>query len=62
VLFEELVHNVDWDDRVAARKTASYGKAYNYSQIAYPDAAFPENLQFIRRKIIPDLDSNPTVA
>ncbi len=30
-LFEMLVTNVNWDERMAARKTASFGKAYNYS-------------------------------
>lgn len=44
---------------MAARKTASYVKAYNYSQVAYPDAAFPENLERIRREIGPELGFVP---
>ncbi|WP_219011673.1 hypothetical protein [Aquimarina litoralis] len=32
-LFDLLKSNVIWDERMSARKTASYGKAYNYSQI-----------------------------
>lgn len=35
-LFNYLSENVNWDERMSARKTASYGKAYNYSQMAYP--------------------------
>jgi alkylated DNA repair dioxygenase AlkB len=35
-LLEELKTMVEWDERMQARKTASYGVAYNYSQIAYP--------------------------
>ncbi|WP_431167723.1 alpha-ketoglutarate-dependent dioxygenase AlkB [Tenacibaculum halocynthiae] len=35
-LFDNLKNNVDWDERMVNRKTASYGKAYNYSQISYP--------------------------
>lgn len=36
-LFKSLDVNVSWDTRMSARKTASYGAAYNYSQIKYPD-------------------------
>lgn len=35
-IFVELKNNVNWDERMAIRKTASYGVAYNYSQINYP--------------------------
>ena len=35
-LFEFLKEIVIWDERMNARKTASFGKAYNYSQIEYP--------------------------
>ena len=35
-LFQLLKENTTWDERMAARKTASFGKAYNYSQICYP--------------------------
>jgi alkylated DNA repair dioxygenase AlkB len=34
-LFESLKETVIWDERMKARKTASFGKAYNYSQIEY---------------------------
>ncbi|MBO9659948.1 MAG: alpha-ketoglutarate-dependent dioxygenase AlkB, partial [Chitinophagaceae bacterium] len=35
-LFSYLETNAAWDTSMAARKTASYGVAYNYSQITYP--------------------------
>lgn len=35
-LFDVLVKQVDWDERMAARKTASFGVPYDYSQISYP--------------------------
>ncbi|MCD6069463.1 MAG: 2OG-Fe(II) oxygenase superfamily protein [Bacteroidetes bacterium] len=41
-LFEGLKTNVDWDERMSARKTASFGVAYNYSQISYPNKEMPE--------------------
>lgn len=59
MLFNQLVETVEWDERMAARKTASYGKAYNYSQIAYPDRVFPETLEQIRRQLIPELGFEP---
>lgn len=46
-LFEWLQVNVDWDERMAARKTASFGVAYNYSQMSYPYQAFPAELHSI---------------
>lgn len=39
-LFAFLKENVDWDERMSARKTASYGVAYNYSQMSYPYQEF----------------------
>jgi alkylated DNA repair dioxygenase AlkB len=35
-LFNYLRDNVEWDGRMTARKTASFGVAYNYSQMSYP--------------------------
>jgi alkylated DNA repair dioxygenase AlkB len=35
-LFSYLETNAGWDSSMAARKTASYGVSYNYSQITYP--------------------------
>lgn len=35
-IFTYLAAHADWDTSMALRKTASYGVAYNYSQISYP--------------------------
>lgn len=40
-LFEELWDHIVWDEHMKPRKTASFGVAYNYSQIHYPFQAFP---------------------
>jgi alkylated DNA repair dioxygenase AlkB len=50
-LFDNLKVNVKWDERMASRKTASFGKAYNYSQIEYPFQEFPADLKKIILKI-----------
>ncbi len=52
-LFEYLKNSVAWDERMTARKTASFGKAYNYSQIEYPFKEFLPDLQEIIVKLKP---------
>ncbi|PSK87438.1 alpha-ketoglutarate-dependent dioxygenase AlkB [Taibaiella chishuiensis] len=52
-LFELLTRVVIWDERMAARKTASFGKAYNYSQIAYPYQEFLPELNAIIKQLKP---------
>jgi alkylated DNA repair dioxygenase AlkB len=44
VLFEELKANVAWDESMTARKTASFGVAYNYSQMSYPFQEMPPKI------------------
>jgi alkylated DNA repair dioxygenase AlkB len=44
-LYRTLLRTISWDERMAARKTVSFGKAYNYSQISYPDAPFLPDLE-----------------
>ena len=44
-LFLKLKESVNWDDRMQSRKTASYGAAYNYSQISYPFQEFLPELK-----------------
>lgn len=39
-LYQALEEDVIWDERMYARKTASFGVAYNYSQISYPKQSF----------------------
>jgi len=34
-----------WDESMATRKTVSFGKAYNYSQMVYPETSFLPELQ-----------------
>src|SRR6218665_282597 len=50
-LFELLTSKVKWDERMTARKTASFGKAYNYSQIDYPYQDFLPELDAINKKL-----------
>lgn len=52
-LYDKLVTTVKWDERMSARKTASFGKAYNYSQIEYPYQAFPPELAMILEQLAP---------
>ena len=40
-LFESLKSNTLWDERMKARKTASFGVSYDYSQITYPATLMP---------------------
>lgn len=58
-LFDWLEHHVQWDERMQARKTASFGKAYNYSQISYPYQEFPDTLTSILNSIEKTLNFKP---
>lgn len=58
-LFNFLVKEVNWDERMLARKTSSFGQTYNYSQISYPYMPFPEQLKSIIQKISASLDIKP---
>jgi alkylated DNA repair dioxygenase AlkB len=46
-LFEHLKRSVHWDERMRARKTASFGVSYDYSQIAYAPAPMPAEIEDI---------------
>ena len=50
-LFDHLLFSVEWDERLRARKTASFGVSYNYSGITYPRIPMPESLQGICKLI-----------
>lgn len=50
-LFHELKDSVDWDERMKARKTASFGVSYDYSGITYPQTEMLEVLQPLCEKI-----------
>lgn len=58
-LFDKLKSNVKWDERMSARKTASFGKAYNYSQISYPFQEFTPELNLIIELIDNTLNFKP---
>lgn len=51
VLFTVLKESIEWDNRMAARRTASFGKPYNYSQIDYPELPIPPELQKVREQL-----------
>lgn len=51
LLFEELIREVKWDKRMTARKTASFGVAYNYSQMEYPFQPFLPKITTIIRQL-----------
>ncbi|KXO75350.1 alpha-ketoglutarate-dependent dioxygenase AlkB [Acinetobacter venetianus] len=43
-LYQKLINCIVWDERMTSRKTASFGKAYNYSQIHYEPQPFLDDL------------------
>lgn len=52
-LYEHLIKTIKWDDSMSARKTASFGKPYNYSQINYPEIELLPELKTIINDLIP---------
>lgn len=50
-VFEWAVHAVQWDDRIRARKTASFGVPYNYAGLTYAELAFPPVLDRVRASV-----------
>ncbi len=58
-LYNKLVAEIAWDTRMAARKTASFGKAYNYSQLEYPYQEFLPELQEIIYNLKPIIGFEP---
>ncbi|MDI9310030.1 MAG: alpha-ketoglutarate-dependent dioxygenase AlkB [Limnohabitans sp.] len=57
-LFQHL-EGIAWDERMASRKTASFGVAYNYSQISYPEVAMPTEIENIAKQVATVLDFEP---
>lgn len=51
VLFDKLEKEIEWDERMKARLTASFGAAYNYSQITYPYTEMPPRIGDLCKKI-----------
>lgn len=58
-LMDQLNLSVIWDERMGSRKTASYGKAYNYSQINYPFQPFLPVLEQLVERLIPVIGFEP---
>lgn len=44
-LFHALRDTTAWDDRMRARRTATFGAPYNYSGMVYPESPMPPALQ-----------------
>ncbi len=58
-LFSKLVDKAVWDERMKARKTASYGVSYDYSGITYPHTEMLEDLNLICKAIENELNFYP---
>jgi alkylated DNA repair dioxygenase AlkB len=58
-LYKNLVDNVNWDESMSARKTASYGVAYNYSQMHYLYQEMLPDLKEICLNLIPVIGFEP---
>ncbi|MBW4618939.1 MAG: alpha-ketoglutarate-dependent dioxygenase AlkB [Cyanosarcina radialis HA8281-LM2] len=50
-LFVAIRDTIIWDERIKARKTASFGVAYNYSGITYPQTEMLSELVPVCKKI-----------
>lgn len=50
-LFKVFKRTIDWDERMIARKTASFGKPYNYSQLEYPFQPFTIEIESLINSI-----------
>lgn len=59
LLFTGLKDSVQWDERMRARKTASFGAPYDYSQITYPAIPMPVALDELCSRIEEQLGFRP---
>jgi alkylated DNA repair dioxygenase AlkB len=50
-LLSRALEALDWDRRMASRRTASCGIAYNYSGISYPDTPVPDFIALLFRDV-----------
>lgn len=58
-LFAYLRSNVQWDERLRARKTASFGESYNYSGMTYPKVSMLAELEPVCARIQSELGFLP---
>lgn len=52
-LFDTLTTKITWNESMKSRKTASFGKAYNYSQISYIEQSFSKEVSSVIEKLTP---------
>ena len=50
-LFAWTLRSVTWDERIRARKTASFGVPYNYAGLTYLPQEFPPELERVRAMV-----------
>ncbi|MBN9118409.1 MAG: alpha-ketoglutarate-dependent dioxygenase AlkB [Planctomycetes bacterium] len=58
-LYEHLAATVTWDTRIRARKSASFGRPYNYSGIEWPAAPFPDTIAPLLTRVAARVGSEP---
>jgi len=58
-LLIKLRDEIEWDERMRARKTASFGVAYNYSGITYPKRSMLPNLENVCGQIDREIGFHP---
>lgn len=58
-IFTHVKETTDWDERMRARKTASFGVTYDYSGITYEPNVMPDYLQSICLEIQKELGFLP---
>lgn len=58
-LYEHLVGFVQWDTRIRARKSMSFGLPYNYSGIEWPAASFPDAIVPLLSRVAAEVNFEP---
>ncbi len=55
VLFDNLISNIDWNENMKSRKTACFGKPYNYSEQTYdfkPMTSVMEDISLLIQEVV----------
>lgn len=50
-ILAEVQGEIRWDERMRARRTASFGRPYNYSGMVYPEVKIPAVIELVRAKV-----------
>jgi len=61
-LFGGLLRAVQWDNRMRARRTASFGRAYGYSGITYPATSMPDTLSAVGARVAAAVGFTPNTC